>query len=154
MKYLFNFGILILLLFNIQKVNAQVKRDSIYYLLDTANVPIKDRMFHIESEGSFMFYSLECKCFPYEYGIGFYYQIDDKKEKRISLREFKKIKTVSITELIDVSLKCLPPGNRNKYQFIFAEPDGNHFRLTDMKIWIPTKPRNTITVTTIEPIKN
>ncbi len=84
MKYLFNFGILILLLFNIQKVNAQIKRDSIYYLLDTANVPVKDRMFHIESEGPFMFYSLECKCFPYEYRIGFYYQIADKKEKRIS----------------------------------------------------------------------
>lgn len=154
MKYSFILGTMFLLLFNLQKVNAQVKIDTIYYLLDTAKVPIKDRMFRIEREGPAMCYILECKCFPYATGITFFFPIADKKEKIISLQEFRQIKTVSVMQLIDLALKCLPPGNRNKYEFIFAEPDGNHFRLTDMKIWIPTKPRNTITVTTIEPIKN
>ncbi|MBB2146599.1 hypothetical protein GM921_13940 [Pedobacter sp. LMG 31464] len=143
-----------LLLFNLQKVNAQAKRDTIYYLLDTAKVPIKDRMFRIESEGPFMFYSLECKCFPYGYGIGFYYQIADKKEKRISFQKFRQLKTVSVMQLIDLALKCLPPENRNKYQFIFAEPEGDKIRLTEMMLWIPLKPRKTITVETIGPIRN
>lgn len=154
MKYLFIFGIFVLLLFNRQEVNAQIKRDTIYYLLDTAKVPKKDRMFRIDREGPAMFYSLECKCFPYEYGIGFYYQIKDKKAKSIGLQEFRQLKTVSIVELIDLALKYLPPANRSKYKFIFAEPEGNHIRLIDMKVWIPTKPRKTITVTTIEQIKN
>ena len=154
MKYLSIFGIVILLLFNLQKANAQVKIDTIYYLLDTAKVPVKDRMFRIEREGPSMDYALECKCFPYGYSIFFYYQIADKKEQKISIQEFSKIKTVSITQLIDLALKCLPPENRNLYQFIFAEPEGKNIRLTEMKLWIPLKPRKTSTETTIKPIKN
>jgi len=145
---------MVLLLFNLQKVNAQVKIDTIYYLLDTANVPIKDRMFRIEIENPFMFYTLECKCFPYGYGIGFYYPIVNKKEKKISVQEFRKLKIVSITQLIDLALKSLAPENRSKYQFIIAEPDGSNIKLTQMKVWIPTKPQKTITTTTIEPISN
>jgi hypothetical protein len=154
MKYLFILAITFLLLFNLQKVNAQVKRDTIYYLLDTAKVPVKDRMFNFTAEGPAMGYTLACQCFPYGYSIFFYYQIADKKEKRISIQEFRNIKTVSITELIDLALKCLPPGNRNQYQFIFAEPEGGHIRLTDMMLWIPLKPRNTITEEIIKPMEN
>lgn len=154
MKYSFILGTIVLLLFNLPKVSAQVKTDTIYYLLDTANVPIKDRMFRIEIENPFVFYSLECKCFPYGYGIGFYYPIVNKKEKKVSIQEFRKLKTVSITQLIDLALKCLAPENRSKYQFIIAEPKGDSIILTEMKVWIPSKPRNNSTVTTIEPMKN
>ncbi len=154
MKYSFIFVIVVLLLFNLQKVNAQIKRDTIYYLLDTAKVPIKDRMFRIEREGPVIGYVLECKCYPYARGIAFYFPITDKKERKISLQEFRKIKTVSIRELIDLALKCLPPGHTDLYKFIFAEPEGNNIRLTDMMLWIPTKPRITDTVKTIEPMKN
>lgn len=154
MKYLLLFKIVFLILFNLPRVNAQVKIDTIYYLLDTTKIPIKDRMFNIEREGPFMFYSLECKCFPYGYGIGFYYQIADKKGKKVSVQEFRKLKTVSITQLIDLALKCLATENRSKYQFIIAEPKGDNIILTEMKVWIPSKPRNNSTVTTIEPMKN
>lgn len=154
MKYSFIFGIVVLLFCSLQKVNAQVKRDTIYYLLDTANVPIKDRMFRIEREGPAMCYILECKCYPYATGISFLFDIVNKKEKRISLEEFSKIKTVSITELIDFALKCLPPGHRGLYKFIFAEPEGNLIRLTDMMLWEPYKPEKTYKVETIKPIKN
>ena len=71
MKYLFILAITFLLLFNLQKVNAQVKRDTIYYLLDTAKVPVKDRMFHFTAEGPAMGYTLACQCFPYGYSIFF-----------------------------------------------------------------------------------
>lgn len=145
---------MVLLFFNLQKVNAQVKRDTIYYLLDTAKVPVKDRMFTSEREGPAIGHILRCKCFPYGYSIFFYYPITDKKERRVSLQEFRKVRTVSITELIDLSLKCLEPVYRNKYQFIFAEPEGKNIRLTNMKVWIPSEPRKTITVETIKPVKN
>ena len=154
MKYLSIFGIVILLLFNLQKANSQVKIDTIYYLLDTAKVPVKDRMFRIEREGPAMGYILECKCYPYARGIPFYFPIADKKEKRISLQEFKKLKTVSITQLIDLALKCLPPGHTGLYKFIFAEPSGDNFLLTDMMLWTHYDPRKTDTVETIKPIKN
>jgi hypothetical protein len=154
MKYSFIFGIMVLLLFNLQKVNAQVKTDTIYYLLDTAKVPIKDRMFRIEREGPAMCYILECKCYPYATGISFLFDIASKKEKIISLQEFRRIKTVSITQLIDLALKCLPPGHRGLYKFIFAEPTGKNIRLKDMVLGTPYEPRKTITVETIGPIKN
>ncbi len=154
MKYLYIFGILVLLLFNIQKVNAQIKRDTIYYLLDTAKVPIKDRMFRIEREGPAMCYILECRCFPYSRGITFLFDIANKKEKKISFQEFKKLKTVSVTQLIDLAIKCLPPENRNLYKFIFAEPEENYIKLTDMMLYTYYDPRKTITVEIIKGAEN
>jgi hypothetical protein len=154
MKYSFLLAIIALLLFKFQKVNAQVKTDTIYYLLDTAQVPVKDRMFRIEIENPFMFYTLECKCFPYGYGIGFYYPIANKKEYKISVQEFRQFKTASVTQLIDFAIKSLLPENKSKYQFIIAEPEGNKIKLTDMKVWIPMKPRKTTAITTSEPMKN
>lgn len=154
MKYLITFATFALLLFSLQKVKAQIKRDTIYYLLDTTKVPIKDRMFISESEGSFKGYVLRCKCFPFGYSIFFYYKIGSKKEKEINLKEFSKLKTVSVTQLMDLAIESLAPANKNKYQFIIAEPEGSNIRLTDMMLWIPTKPRNTDTETTIKPIKS
>lgn len=154
MKYSFILGTIFLLLFNTQKVSAQLKTDTIYYLLDTAKVPVKERMFRIEREGTFMCYILECKCYPYATGITFFFPIADKKEKTISLQEFRQFKTVSVTQLIDLALKCLPPGHTGLYKFIFAEPDGNNILLTDMILGIPYKPNKTITIEKIEPMKN
>jgi hypothetical protein len=154
MKYSFLLAIIALLVFNFQKVNAQVKTDTIYYLLDTANVPVKDRMFRIEREGPAMCYVLECRCFPYSRGITFLYDIANKKEKKISLNEFREFKTVSITQLIDLAIKCLAAEKRSLYKFIFAEPDGKNIRLTDMTLWTYYDPRTTNKVGTIEPIKN
>lgn len=88
MKYSLIFITIVLLLFNFQKVNAQVKIDTIYYLLDTAKIPVKDRMFRIEREGPAMCYILECKCFPHSRGITFLFDIADKKEQKISVQEF------------------------------------------------------------------
>ncbi|MCZ4244563.1 hypothetical protein [Pedobacter punctiformis] len=144
MRYLMIFGIYSLLFFNMQKVSAQIKkikRDTVYYLLDTASVSVKDRMFKIEREESAMMYLLQCKCYPYATNIPFYFDIYKNKKEIISRKEFKKIKTVSIVELIVIALKCLPPANRTDYKFIFIEPDGKNMRLTDMVLGAPYNPR-------------
>jgi len=39
-----------------------IKKDTIYYLIDTANVPINDRMITIESAKEYKFYSINCPC--------------------------------------------------------------------------------------------
>ncbi|GGE60558.1 hypothetical protein EV200_103638 [Pedobacter psychrotolerans] len=139
MRYLIIFGVFSSILFNIHKVRAQVKGDTVYYLLDTANVPVKDRMFKIEREESAMMYLLQCKCYPYATNIPFYFDI--YKKKTISRKEFKKIKIVSIIQLIVIALKCLPPASRTDYKFIFIEPEGRNMKLTDMVLGAPYNPR-------------
>ncbi len=145
MRYLIIFGIGFLLLFKPQKVKAQneeIKRDTIYYLLDTAAIPAKDRIFTFEREGPFMLYVLQCRCYPFSKDISFFYSIERQKiNKKISIEEFSKIKTVPITQLIDVALKCLPRADWTRYKFVFIEPEGENMRLIDMALATPYNPR-------------
>jgi hypothetical protein len=130
---------LLFLALNMQKVKAQ--KDTVYYLLDTAALPIKDRMFRTEDEGPFRTYVLECRCYPYSMGIPFYFNIYRKREKTIDKKKFLQIKTLSISELIDIALKCLEPSIWLKYKFIFIEPHGDDMKLIDITLGAPHDPR-------------
>lgn len=121
--------------------NEIIKKDTIYYLLDTTNISIKDRMFNIEREGPAMIYQLKCKCYPYSTNITFYFDINHKKEERIKLREFNKLNTVSIAQLIEIAVKILAPNEKNKYEFIFIEPIGSEMKLIEMTLAAPYNPR-------------
>ncbi|MFW0716913.1 hypothetical protein [Pedobacter sp. N23S346] len=150
MRYLIIFGVFSSILFNIHKVRAQVKGDTVYYLLDTAAIPAKDRIFTFEREGPFKLYVLQCRCYPFFKDISFFYSTERHKNKKISIEEFSKIKTVPITQLIDIAVKCLPPADWTKYKFVFIEPDGENMRLIDMALAAPYNPRK---VNSIEKIK-
>jgi hypothetical protein len=132
---------LLLLAFNMQNVKAQ--RDTVYYLLDTAAVPIKDRMFRMDNEGPFRFYLLECSCYPSSVGIPFYFNVHRKK-RIIDKKTFLQLKTSSITELIGFALESLEP-KPVKYKFIFIEPNGEDMNLTDIFIAPPYKSRKVTT---------
>jgi hypothetical protein len=121
--------------------NQIIKKDTIYYLLDTANTSIKDRMFKIEREGPAMIYQLKCKCYPYSTNITFYFDINHKKEKKIKPQEFNNLSTVSISQLIEIAVKLLAPNEKNKYKFMFIEPIGSEMRLIDMTLAAPYNPR-------------
>jgi hypothetical protein len=137
---------LLLLAFNMQKVKAQ--RDTVYYLLDTAAVPIKDRMFRMVDEGPFRIYFLACRCYPYSRGIPFIFNINRKRERIINKQEFRQLKISSITELIDFALKSLDP-KPVKYNFIFIEPHGEDMKLIDVTLGAPYRSRKVTTATPV-----
>jgi len=154
MKIYLLFSLLGFMVFNTQKSEAQVKnvkKDTVYYLLDTLAVPIKDRMFKVEREGTAVFFLLKCKCYPFSTDIPFYYDVYRKKENRIKKTEFDQIRTVPITQLIEIAIKCLEAKQVNNYEFIFIEPDGAKMKLIHMTLGPPYNPRETITVETIKP---
>ncbi|WP_025145976.1 hypothetical protein [Pedobacter jeongneungensis] len=137
------FLIFAFLFFSVYIAKAQtqkIKKDTVYYLLDTLSVPAKDRMFKVEREGPAMVYQLQCKCYPYSTSITFYYDINRKKEKIIKISEAKKIKTVSITELISLAVKSLLKEEANEYKFVFLEPSGNDINLINMVLAPPYNP--------------
>lgn len=121
--------------------NSQLKKDTIYFLFDTAAVPVKDRIFKIEPERPSMVYHIMCSCYPYATSIGFYYNLSSRRETKIKMKAARKIKTVSIIELIEIAMKCQDLNVRKKYEFIFLEPDGREMRLTKMFLGRPYKPQ-------------
>lgn len=119
---------------SMHKVKAQ--KDTVYYLLDTAAVPIKDRMFKMDNEGPFRIYVLGCRCYPSSTNIGFYFNIYGKRERIINQQEFRRLKTSSITALIDFAIKSLDPKAAN-YEFIFIEPNGEDLKLIGVSLAPP-----------------
>lgn len=142
------------LLFSTQNLHAQKgggKKDTVYYLLDTAAIPVKERMFVIEREGNAMVYILKCGCYPSATGIPFFYNIYRKKEEKINLEKFKKIKTVSLIQLIQIGVKCLAPSEEERYEFVFIEPDGKNMKLIGMTLGPPFNTRKVNTTQAIKP---
>jgi hypothetical protein len=132
------FKILCLLLLALNMQNVQAQKDTVYYLLDTAALPIKDRMFQIENEGPARMYLLKCKCYPSSTSIPFYFDISRKRERIINKQEFRQLKTSSLTELIDFAIRSLDP-KAATYQFIFIEPVGEVMKLIDISLAPPYK---------------
>ncbi|QNK64824.1 hypothetical protein H7F33_10230 [Pedobacter sp. PAMC26386] len=129
------------LLFNVQKAEAQsIKKnqDTVFYFLDTVATPAKDRIIRIERETPYLGYIILCKCYPLNADPVFYTRIDSYK-KVISKEEFAKIKTISLTRLIEIAVKY---ANDKIYshKFFFIEPDGNNMKVTKVTLEGPRKP--------------
>ena len=77
--------------------NKQV-RDSIYYLLDTANTPANDRMWEIHQENSLVFYMLQCPCLNFGGEPTFVYNI--KKSHQTEINRLKGIRLITIVDLL------------------------------------------------------
>lgn len=93
------FGILFLITQNCKGQTSIKEKDSVYYYLDTASVAIKDRMVFKDSLEHGISYYIPCKCNLWGSNINFE-KSKFAKNKPITLAEFKKINTVSITDLL------------------------------------------------------
>lgn len=134
--------ILLLTIFSIDDSNAQItkiKRDSIYYLLDTTSVPIKDRMFTTEIENPLKIYVLRCKCYPGEADAAFStYNTATKNVKHISIEDFQKIHTISLIDLIAITSKSAKEKIYNE-TFFLIEPDNKGMKVTKVNLIPPRK---------------
>jgi hypothetical protein len=102
-----------------------MKKDTMYYLLDTLKVPINDRMVTLaEKEGDGKFFLIQCPCLAHDEKPQFYYRIS--KKISVSKKTFNSIKLISLTSLIEITKKS---GNdfRNKYVFYMIEPQNDAY---------------------------
>src|SRR6187402_1232163 len=94
------FGLLVL--FNSINGFAQnsVKRDSIYYLLDTGKTSSSDQMWAINTSGSFTYCALQCPCLKYNGKPIFFYS--SASSGRIVLKnELEATKFTKLSTLIN-----------------------------------------------------
>ncbi|MGF7080543.1 hypothetical protein [Mucilaginibacter sp. UYCu711] len=102
-----------------------IKKDTMYYLLDTLKIPINDRMITLaEQEGDGKFFLINCPCLSHDEKPQFYYRIS--KKISVSKKMFNSIKLISLTSLIEITKKS---GNdfSNKYVFYMIEPDNKSY---------------------------
>ncbi|MBB6498484.1 hypothetical protein [Pedobacter cryoconitis] len=132
------------MLATISKVKAQDKKiiqDTVYYHLDTAAIPIKDRVFQFDIEGSCKEYILACKCYPGGSDLVFISWINRPNwTKNISLDSFNKIKTISITELINIAVQYAKD-KIDRHKLFFIEPNDKNMKVTAVYLAEPLKSR-------------
>jgi hypothetical protein len=125
----------------LQKVSAQkvsLKKDTVYFLVDTAKVPVKDRMFIITKEEQFMYFRLTCKCYPWQMNPMFTYGWEHEGFF-LSKKDFNKIRTISISELIEIVAQY-GQDKIKKTIFYIIEPDGKKWRMHETFLMPPQAP--------------
>ncbi|MVN92580.1 hypothetical protein [Mucilaginibacter aquatilis] len=93
--------------------------DTVYYLVDTLNTPIHDRMWDVGLENPIYYYSLHCNCYPENTNPTFGYNVK-QIGKTITKSELVKMKTINLKQLIDIVTQFGIDRNR-KYVFYFIE---------------------------------
>jgi len=107
--------------FNIYGQKAP-KSDSIYYLVDTLHTSPKDRMWEIDIEGPFKYYSVKCPCLEYNQQPTFLYNYNKSPEGiAISQEELKRLKFISLPDLIALVKNVDYKSFKNKYAVFFIE---------------------------------
>ncbi len=100
MKYLIIF--LIIFFVSLDLTFSQVttiKRDTLYYLLDTAKIPINDRIIKIVDAQVFKFYYFRCPCLDEGQMPYLIHRTNDKGEI-IDSTKINKIKTIATVPLL------------------------------------------------------
>ena len=130
----------LVLIFSFLKTNAQetIKRDTIYYLLDTTQTPKKDRMWDIFVESKIKCFIIKCPCLQYNSNPTFTYKITDAINI-ISKKEIKDINTVDISTLIEIAKGNL--GKLHTYPvIIFIEKHNKSYIIHKVRLQTPIKP--------------
>lgn len=124
MKTLFN---IMLLSLSLSYANAQVvnKKDTVYYLADTIKTPVKDRILTAETVKDFKFYTIKCYCLTTNYHIVFRGNIS--KQLLLNKITFKKIKLISLPQLIELATKNDNTYFDQKFVIYFIEPAGRKY---------------------------
>lgn len=130
----------LILLFIITNVYAQknTKRDTVYYLVDTTAVPVKDRMFDIGLEGYIHYYRLMCQCYPWQLNPVFSYVVK-RKGTNMSKQEVEKTQFITLQKLIDIAVQY-GISKVEKKVFYFIEPSNNAFIKHEVYLMPPRKP--------------
>ncbi|MEX8547583.1 MAG: hypothetical protein V5804_08285 [Mucilaginibacter sp.] len=98
MKLFFLLAFILISKFTFSQVTT-IKRDTLYYLLDTAKIPINDRMIKITDAPLFKFYYFRCPCLDEGQMPYLIHRTNDKGEI-IDSSKINKIKMIATVPLL------------------------------------------------------
>ena len=106
------------------QLNKAIKKDTIYYLIDTAKTPKLDRVFEIEHSKQFIFYTIDCYCYAVKWKPQFYYIFKGTSNYDANLNPVyitnSKIEKMSFANLYKlITLSCSEGTNFNARHVIF-----------------------------------
>jgi hypothetical protein len=131
--------LLILLLYSIglkAQKHVEIKKDTLYYLIDTIKTQKLDRMLDIKHADTYINYNTHCPCWNGGFELSFNYPFQWKFEDNIPLKykpvyitkkELKKIKLISLSNLIKAACSYQDAFN-NFHVLYFIEhlPNGKY----------------------------
>jgi hypothetical protein len=119
------------------------KVTSIYYLIDTAKVPVNARMWDIHMEyPSLKLYTIECPCMQYGQKPTFVYDTSAIRDYVINKKKLSTIKFTSLTVLILKSKQITTIGSKGRYSIFIVEPKGEKYVVHPVRLIKPLKPRD------------
>ncbi len=131
-------GLVLLVIVMDAYAQKNTNRDTVYYLVDTTAVPVKDRMFDIGVEGYFHYYRLMCQCYPWQLNPTFTYVVK-RKGVSMSKQEVEKTQFITLQKLIDIAVQY-GISKVEKTVFYFIEPSDNAFIKHEVYLMPPRKP--------------
>lgn len=119
---------LVLLFFSYNCFGQKVtKRDTVYFLVDIAKIPPNDNIISTLIEGPAKWFVFNCECLKYN-GTPSFYSIISKRII-IDKKEFKKLKLISITQLMKIVKANDNYNIDDKCATWFIEPKGRKYIL-------------------------
>jgi hypothetical protein len=112
------------LLTNSVFAQSKIKKDTIYYLLDTLKIPVNDRIVTSQKMGNATFTEIKCPCVNRNDHPWFY--SPDSKKKIFSKDKFRSIKLINLVSLIEI-VKNSGDNFNKKYSFFIIEPMNNEY---------------------------
>ncbi len=117
-----NIVVIILLSFSLGKAQS-VKRDTLYYLLDTLAVPAKDRLFKYESENAnIKWITINCPCLDHNIKPGF--RMNISKQKIVDRKWLQTNQTIGLSSLLNYLKTHASQKLSNSFDLFFVEPNG------------------------------
>lgn len=105
--------------------SAQViKKDTIYYLLDTLKTPVNDRMVTVHQNGNGQLTEIKCPCLKAHGTPQFLSRIS--KKALLTKNKFESLKLISLPGLIQI-VSTYDEHFNNRYMMYIIEPNGNNY---------------------------
>lgn len=125
---------------------ANVKADTVYYLLDTAKTPINDRMWEIHQEyPSLKLYTIKCSCLQFNNQPIFVENLGNSEEI-INEEKFKTIALLTLPSLIEKAKQLTSNYDLNKrYPLFLVERQSKKYIIHRVRLIRPSKPNTAIT---------
>lgn len=136
--------LLTILLLSINSLKAQsnniaTKKDTLFYLVDTAKTPVRDRLMRIEIEGPWNCFAIECTCLKYNQRPVFVYKLENPGSEPVNINLFRKINFISLTKLIELAKEGGGDIFNEKHIAYFIEKKGHKFIKTKVTLVKPMR---------------
>jgi hypothetical protein len=111
--------------------------DTVYYFIDTAGTPLKDRMWEVGIESNIKYFTSRCPCLKNNQGITFFYRLKNSG-KKIDKNAFNNINTIDLASLLSFGKKATDLTATTLYVYFFIEKNSDkEFVIHEAKIYRP-----------------